>query len=119
MQRSSFPVFSFRSSTVSGLVVVQLLSYVRLFATPWAAAYQASLSLTIFQSLPKFMSVELVMPSNHLILCSGLTFKYLIHVDFTSVYGAIEGSNFILLHVDIHFPQHHLLKILSFLHVYS
>ena len=41
-------------------------------ATPWAAAYQASLSLTIFQSLPKFMSVELVMPSNHLILCCAL-----------------------------------------------
>ena len=36
---------------------------------PWTAAWQASLSFTIFQSLPKFMSIELVMPSNHLILC--------------------------------------------------
>ena len=41
-------------------------------ATPWAAARQASLSLTISWSLPKFMSIELVMPSNHLILCHPL-----------------------------------------------
>ena len=40
--------------------------------TPWTAACQASLSFTIFQSLPKFMSTELVMPSNHLILCHPL-----------------------------------------------
>ena len=48
---------------------VQLLSRVQLFATPWTAASQASLSITISHSLPKFMSIELVMPSNHLILC--------------------------------------------------
>ena len=41
-------------------------------ATPWAVACQASLSLTISQSLPKFMSIELVMPSNHLFLCRPL-----------------------------------------------
>ena len=46
---------------------VQLLSRVRLFATPWTAAHQASLSFT--QSLFKLMSIELVMPSNHLVLC--------------------------------------------------
>ena len=50
------------------LVVVQLLSHVRLFATPWTAAHQASLSFTISQSLLKFTSIESVMPSNHLIL---------------------------------------------------
>ena len=44
-------------------------SRVRLFVTPWTAALQASLSWTISQSLPKFMSIESVMPSNHLILC--------------------------------------------------
>ena len=49
-------------------VVVQLLSCVRLFATPWTAAHQASLSFTISRSLLKFMSLESVMPSNHLIL---------------------------------------------------
>ena len=44
---------------------VQLLSYVWLFATPWTAAGQASLLISNSQSLPKFMSIELVMPSNH------------------------------------------------------
>ena len=48
-------------------VVVQLLSGVRLFATPWTAAHQVSLSFTISQSLLKLKSIELVMPSNHLI----------------------------------------------------
>ena len=51
---------------------VQLLSHVWFFATPWTAACQASLSITNSQSLPKPMSVELVMPSNHLILCHPL-----------------------------------------------
>ena len=48
---------------------VQSLSHVRLFATPWTAECQASLSITNSWSLPKLMSIELVMPSNHLILC--------------------------------------------------
>ena len=48
---------------------VQLLSRVWLFVTPWTAACQASLSITNSQSLLKFMSIESVMPSNHLILC--------------------------------------------------
>ena len=51
---------------------LQLLSYVRFFATPWTAALQASLSITNSQSLLKLMSVELAMPSNHLILCHPL-----------------------------------------------
>ena len=49
--------------------VVQLLNHSWLFATPWTAAHQASLSLAISQNLLKLMSIELVMPSNHLILC--------------------------------------------------
>ena len=49
------------------VVVVQLPSHIQLFATPWTAARQASLSLSISQSLPKFMSIASVMPSNHLI----------------------------------------------------
>ena len=53
-------------------VVFQLLSHVRIFATPWSAAHQASLSFTISWSLLKFMSTESVMPSNHLILCHPL-----------------------------------------------
>ena len=47
---------------------IQSLSRVRLFVTPWTAAHQASLSITNSRSLPKSMSIESVMPSNHLIL---------------------------------------------------
>ena len=52
--------------------LVQLFSHVRLFATPWTAARQASLSITISQSLLKLMSIESLIPSNHLILCHPL-----------------------------------------------
>ena len=51
---------------------VQSLSRVRLFATPWAAAHQASLSITNYWSLLKLTSIVSVMPSNHLILCRPL-----------------------------------------------
>ena len=54
------------------VVFVQSLSHVRLFATPWTAVCQASLTITNSQSLPKLMSIESVMPSNHLILCRPL-----------------------------------------------
>ena len=62
-----FKFFSFHL-----IVVVQLLSLVQLFATPWTAAHQASLSFTISLSLLKLMSIESVMPSSHLILCHPL-----------------------------------------------
>ena len=55
-------------------VVVQSLSHVQLFVNPWTVARQATLSSTISRSLLKFMSVELVMLSNHLILCLLLLF---------------------------------------------
>ena len=51
---------------------VQLLSRIRLFATPWIAARQASLSITNSQSSIRLMSIESVMPSSHLILCHPL-----------------------------------------------
>ena len=51
---------------------VHLLSHVQLFATPWTAARQASLSITNSRSSPKLMSIESVTPSNHLILCRPL-----------------------------------------------
>ena len=51
---------------------VQSFNHVRCFMTPWTAAHRASLSLTISRSLPKFTSIESVMPSNHLILCRPL-----------------------------------------------
>ena len=72
------PVSSEKSRTFflghqcSSVSSVQSLSRVRLFATPWIAAHQASLSITNSRSLLKFMSITLVMPSNHLILCQPL-----------------------------------------------
>ena len=53
-------------------IVVQSLCYIWLFVTPWTAARQASLSITNSWSLLKLMSIELVMPSSHLILCHPL-----------------------------------------------
>jgi len=67
---SSFQVArSFLGRIISS---VQSLSCVQLFATPWTTAHQASLSITNSWSLPKLMSIESVMPSNHLILCRPL-----------------------------------------------
>ena len=57
---------------VSIISSVQLLSCIRLSVTPWTAARQASLSITNFQNLLKLMSIESVMPFNHLILCPPL-----------------------------------------------
>ena len=71
----SFIPFSsllFLLSVKNNFSPVQLLSRVRLFVTPWTAARQASLSITNSRSLPKLMYIELVMPSNHLILCHHL-----------------------------------------------
>ena len=67
-----FPSFSFfhlKSLTYYSFVVVQLLSRAQVFVTPWTAALQASLSFSISWSLLRLMSIELVMPSSHLILC--------------------------------------------------
>ena len=74
-----FPSSKRREKRQSGKIVissqfssVQSLSHVQLFTTPWTAACQASLSITNSWSLLKLMSIELVMPSNHLILCHPL-----------------------------------------------
>ena len=67
---------------LSILVVVQSLCYAQLFATPYPAARQASLSFTISQSLLKLMSIELVMPSNQVILCHPVL---LLHSIFPSI----------------------------------
>ena len=65
--------YGFNLSLIS-FVVVQSLSHVRLSATPWTAAHQASLFFTISQSLLRFISIESEIPSNHLILCCPLLF---------------------------------------------
>ena len=64
------------------IVDVQLLSRVQLFAAPWTTALQAPLSSTVSWSLPKLMSIESVMPSNHLILCCPL---FLLFTVFPSI----------------------------------
>ena len=63
-------LWSLKSSTWCSSV--QLLSCVQLFATPWTTACRASLSITNSRSLPKLISIESMMPSNHLILCHSL-----------------------------------------------
>ena len=57
------------STTLNQFSSVQLYSRVKLFVIPWTAVHQASLSITNSWSLLKLISIELVMPSNHLILC--------------------------------------------------
>ena len=72
---------------------VELLSLVQLFATPWTAAHQASLSIINSRSLFKFMSIESVMPANHLILCRPLLLP-------PSIFPSIRGfSNESALHI--------------------
>ena len=66
----SYFIITYNTASHSG--VVQLLSCVQLFAIPWTAARQSLLSFTISQSLLKFVSIESMMPSNHLILCHPL-----------------------------------------------
>ena len=66
----NFQVMTSWIQPFQGLIaVVWSLSHVQLFATPQTATRQASLSFTIYQSLLKLMSIELMMPSNHLIFC--------------------------------------------------
>ena len=65
-------LYSVLSYSTSFFVVVHSLSHVQLFATPWTAAHQASLSFTNSRSLFKLMSTESVMSSNHVILCCPL-----------------------------------------------
>ena len=77
VEHTDFLLILIVRSLTHNVVVVQLLSYVRLLATPRAAAHQASLSFAISQSLLKLMSIESVMPSNHFILSCPLLLQYL------------------------------------------
>ena len=71
---------------------VQLVSCVWLFVTPWTGACQASLSITSSQSLPKLMSIESVMPSNHLSLCWPLLLPPLIFPSI-SLFQLVSSSH--------------------------
>ena len=67
-----FPLISTATMGKRRFTIVQSLSRVQLFGTPWTTACQVSLSITNSWSQPKFMSIESVIPSNHLILCRPL-----------------------------------------------
>ena len=64
--------FAIICSVIVNIVVVQSLSHVQLFAIPWSAAHQVSLSFTISLSLLTLLFIESMMPSNHLIICHPL-----------------------------------------------
>ena len=94
---------------------VQSLSRVGLFAMPWTAACQASLSITNSWSLLRFMPIESVMPSNHLILCHHLllptllSFKFLFYILNTNPTSNLICKYFLLVydlffHFSFHFP---------------
>ena len=68
-QSQVYPHTDTHSTVWSHFAVVQRLSHVQLFVTPWTGAHQASLSFTVSQSLLKLSSIESRMPSNHLVLC--------------------------------------------------
>ena len=75
-------LFGTQISIKVGLFVVESLSHVWLFVTSWTAAHQTSLSFTISQSSLKLMSIESVMPSNHLFLCRLLLLLHSIFLSF-------------------------------------
>ena len=77
-------------SAISIVVAVQWLSRVRLFATPWMAARQVPLSFTFSRSLLRLMSMGLLMPASHLVLCRPLLL-------LPSIFASIRASKYIFL----------------------
>ena len=96
---------------------VQLLSCVQLFETPWTAVHQASLSITNSWSLLKLMSIALVMPSNHLILCCPLLFPPSIFLSIRVSYNesvlCIRWPNYCSFNFNIS-PSNEYLGLISF-----
>ena len=82
-----------RRNACEGIAVVQSLSRVRLFVTPWTAACQASLSFTISQTLLKLMSIESVMPPNHPLLLSSPLPSIKAHTHFKFHLGVNFSEN--------------------------
>ena len=96
-----FFFFLIKKSQKEGISSVQSLSRVRLFATLWTAAHQASLSITKSRSLLKLMSIESVMPSNYLMLCRPLlllpsifpSIRVFFHIRFFASGGQSIGAS--------------------------
>ena len=80
------------------IIVVRSLSHVRLFATPWTTAHQASLSVTNFWSLLKLTSIESVVPSSHVILCRPLLLLPSIFPSIRGFSDDLERTNDLVLH---------------------
>ena len=92
MPRWLLQVFAQCHLLSDSLSSVQLLTCVQLFATPWTAARQASLSFTNSWSLPKLMSIKSVMPINHIILCHPLLL-------LPSIFPSIMGFSELVIHI--------------------
>ena len=97
--------------------ISSLLPLLFSFSTLLLGSPQGALGERSKKNIAMIYSKEcLPMFSSGSFMVLGLTFRSLIHFEFIFVYGVIECSKFILLHVAVQFPQHHLLKRLSFLH---
>ena len=99
------------------VVVVQSLSHTQVFATPWTAAHQVSLSFTVSCSLLKLMSIELVMPSNHLIFCHPLLLLPSIFPSINQLFasggqsiGASASPSVLPVNIQVWFPLKSLLR---------
>ena len=90
--------WTYQRTEVIGKIVVQSLTRVRLFVTPWTAAHQASLSFTISRNLLKLMSIESVIPSNYFFFCCPLLLLPSIFPSIRVFYNAsalhIRGPNY-------------------------
>ena len=112
-------LFHFWLSSVLDVAVVQLLSHAQLFATPWTAARQASLSFTVSWSLLRLTSIESMMPSNHLILCHPLLLLVFLRIrGFSSELLLSSGGQRITLllvpnNQQSHQPKGELLRLFS------
>ena len=95
-----FKFLSCLSQRGQGVVVVPSLSHLQLFVTPWTAACQASLSFNVFWNLLKLISIDLVMHSNHLILCTCPPPAPAPRLLLTSIFPSVKFfSNELALHI--------------------
>ena len=97
LRKDLLALYNFQRQKKSLFVVVRLLTCVRLIVNPWTAAYQARLSFTISRNLLRFLSIELVMPSSHLILCRLYSHKKVHPSHSTEEYFSVT-RNFMALH---------------------
>ena len=87
-----------------------MLCHVQLFVTPWTPAHQASLSITISQCLLELMSIESVIPTNHLILCHSLFLQPSIFPS-TRVFSRVRSSHQVAQVLELHLQHQFLQRI--------